>query len=133
HTHFGIQMQRGLMTENQIIAGPSYLVVENVPLKFITIPFGFFPKPDKKSSGFLFPSFGEDAIRGFHMRDLGWYFAFNDYWDDEVRGTLYSKGSFETSLRSMYRKRYKYDGAMNLRFASTRTGVEGTPRYKPSK
>jgi hypothetical protein len=133
HTHFGIQMNRGLMTENQIIAGPSYLVIENIPLKFITIPFGFFPKPDKKSSGLLFPSFGEDAVRGFHMRDLGWYLAFNDYWDAEVRGTLYSKGSYETSVRSNYRKRYHYDGNFNLRFASTRTGVEGTPGYKPSK
>ena len=133
HTHFGIRMTKAIVTENQIISGPAYLVIEQIPLKFLAIPFGFFPKPDKKSSGFLFPSFGEDVVRGFHMRDLGWYFAFNDYVDAEVRGTIYSKGSYEASLRSQYRKRYRYDGGFNLRFASTRTGVEGTPGYKPSK
>ena len=61
HTHFGIQISKGVITQKQIIAGPSYLVVANIPIKFLAIPFGFFPKQDKKSSGFLFPSFGEDG------------------------------------------------------------------------
>lgn len=133
HTHFGIQISKGIVTENQIISGPAYLVMEGVPLKFVTIPFGFFPKPDKRSSGFLFPSFGEDFTRGFWLRDIGWYFAFNDYWDSEVRGNLYSKGSWEVSLATRYRVNYKYDGGFNLRFASLRNGVEGTPEYRPTK
>lgn len=133
HTHFGIQISKGIVTENQIISGPAYLVMEGVPLKFLTIPFGFFPKPDKRSSGFLFPSFGEDFTRGFWLRDIGWYFAFNDYWDSEVRGNLYSKGSWEIALATRYRVNYKYDGGFNFRFASLRNGVEGTPGYKPTK
>ncbi len=133
HTHFGLFINKGIVTENQIVAGPAYLVVEGVHIKPLMIPFGFFPKPDKKSSGFLFPSFGEDFSRGFHMRDIGWYFAFNDYWDSEVRGTLYSKGSYEASLRTTYRVNYKYDGGFNLRYASTRNGVEGTPDYRANK
>src|SRR5690606_27791729 len=56
HTHFGIHISKGIVTENQIISGPAYLVMEGVPLKFITIPFGFFPKPNKRASGFLFPT-----------------------------------------------------------------------------
>lgn len=133
HTHFGIFINKGIVTENQIIAGPAYLVVEGVHIKPLMVPFGFFPKPDQKASGLIFPSFGEDFTRGFYMRDAGFYFAFNDYWDSEVRGTLYSKGSYEASLRTTYRVRYKYDGGFNLRFASTRTGVEGTPGYRPNK
>lgn len=132
HTHFGIFIKKGIVTESQIVAGPAYLVVEGVHLQPLMIPFGFFPKPDKKASGFIFPSFGEDFSRGFYMRDAGFYFAFNDYWDSEVRGTLYSKGSYEASLRTTYRVRYKYDGGFNLRFASTRTGIEGTPGYRPT-
>lgn len=64
------------------------------------------------------------------MRDLGWYFGFNDYWDMELRGTLYSKGSFELSSRTRYIRKYKYDGGFSLRYARTRNGVEGTPQYK---
>ena len=133
HTHFGIQISKGLVVNNQIIAGRSYLVVQNIPIKFLTIPFGFFPKQDKKFSGFLFPSFGEDATRGFAMRDIGWYLTFNDYWDSEIRGSLYSKGSWETSVRTQYLVNYKYSGGFNLRYAWTYRGVEGTRDYNPAK
>ncbi|HLT42275.1 MAG TPA: putative LPS assembly protein LptD, partial [Sphingobacteriaceae bacterium] len=93
HTHFGIYISKGIVSEKNIVSGPAYLVIEDVPIPFIMVPFGFFPKNDKRASGFMFPSFGEDYTRGFFMRDLGWYFGFNDYWDMELRGTLYSKGS----------------------------------------
>ena len=133
HTHFGIHISRGVVTEKNVVTGPAYLVIEDVPFPFITVPFAFFPKMNKRASGFLFPSFGEDYTRGFFMRDIGWYIGFNDYWDTEIRGSLYSKGSYEGSLRARYRKNYKYDGGFSLRYASTRTGVEGTPGYTPSK
>ncbi len=132
HPHFGIHISRGIVTEKQIITGPAYLVIEDVPLP-LGVPFGFFPKPNKRSGGLLFPTFGED-IRGFFMRDLGYYLGLNDYWDLATRGTLYSKGSYELSSAARYRKNYKFDGGFNFRFASTKTGVEGTAAYrKPSK
>ena len=133
HTHFGIFITRGIVSEKNIVAGPAHLVVEDVPLPFIGLPFGFFPKNDKQASGFMFPSFGEDYTRGFFMRDIGWYFGINDYWDSELRGTLYSKGSFELSSRSRYIKKYKYDGGVSLRYARTKNGVEGTAGYKPQQ
>lgn len=133
HTHFGIHISKGLILDKQIIAGPSYLVVQGIPIKFIAIPFGFFPKQDKKSSGFLFPSFGEDAARGFALRDLGWYLTFNDYWDTEFRGSFYSKGSWEASMRTNYMVNYKYSGGFNLRYAWTKTGVEGADNYGTNK
>ncbi len=133
HTHFGIQISRGIITEKQIIAGPAHLVVADVPFPFIGVPFGFFPKSNKRASGLMFPSFGEDHTRGFFMRDIGWYFGINDYWDSEVRGTLYSKGSYEGSMAVRYLRRYKYNGNFNFRYASTRNGVEGTPGFRPNK
>ncbi|MGJ1387818.1 putative LPS assembly protein LptD [Sphingobacterium spiritivorum] len=133
HTHFGLQISKGIVTKNQIIAGPTYLVVENIPVKFVAIPFGFFPKPNKRSSGFLFPSFGEDATRGFTIRDIGWYLAFNDYWDTELRATIFSKGSWEARVNTQYKVNYKYNGGFNLSFASTKTGVEGTDDYGSDK
>lgn len=132
HPHFGIHITRGIVTEKQIITGPAYLVIEDVPLP-LGVPFGFFPKPNKRSGGLLFPTFGED-VRGFFMRDLGYYLGLNDYWDLATRGTLYTKGSYELGTAARYRKNYKYDGNLNFRFASTRNGVEGTPSYKkPNK
>jgi len=132
HEHFGINITRGIVTEKQIITGPAYLSIEGVPLPLV-VPFGFFPKPNKRSGGLLFPTFGED-VRGFFMRDLGYYLGLNDYWDLATRGTLYSKGSYELSTAARYRKNYRYDGGVNFRFASTKNGVEGTPSFKtPNK
>jgi len=132
HPHFGIHITRGIVTKTQIITGPAYLIIEGVPLP-IGLPFAFFPKTNKRASGILFPTFGEDFTRGFFMRDLGYYIGINDYWDMALRTTLYSKGSYEANVIGSYRKNYKYNGGVNFRFASTRTGIEGTPGYKPSK
>jgi lipopolysaccharide assembly outer membrane protein LptD (OstA) len=133
HPHFGIHITRGIVTEKQIVTGPAYLEIEDVPLP-LGVPFGFFPKPNHRSGGVLFPTFGEDAQRGFYMRDLGYYFGISDYWDMAVRGTLYSKGSYEANTQARYRKNYKYDGSLNLRYASSKLGVEGTEQFKhPSK
>ena len=130
HPHFGIHISKGLVTEKQVISGPAYLEIEDIPIPVI-LPFGFFPKTNKRSSGFRFPTFGEDATLGFFIRNAGWYFGINDYWDADVLGTVYSKGSYEGSLLTRYRKNYKYNGQLNFAYAAIRNGIEGTPEYKP--
>lgn len=132
HPHFGIFITRGIVTDRQIVTGPAYLEIEDVPLP-LGIPFGFFPKANRRASGILFPSFGEDATRGFFMRDFGYYVGLSEYWDMTLRGSIYSRGSYDLSAAARYQKRYKYDGNLNLRYSSTRTGIEGTPGYKPFK
>ncbi len=124
HPHFGIHITRGIVTEKQIVTGPAYLVIEDIPFP-IAIPFGFFPKANKRASGILFPTFGEEQERGFFLRDFGYYIGLNDYWDAELRGSIFSKGSYEGRLAARYRKNYKYDGSLNFRYASTKTGIEG--------
>lgn len=133
HPHFGIHITRGIVTEKQIVTGPAYLEVEDVPLP-LGVPFGFFPKANRRSGGLLFPTFGEDATRGFFIRDLGYYFGLSDYWDLALRGTWYSRGSYEGNAVARYRKNYKYDGQFSLRYASTKNGIEGTEAFKhPAK
>lgn len=133
HTHFGIQMSRVILTENQVVSKSAYLVIEQVPLRFVMIPFGFFPKTNKRQSGILFPSFGEDFSRGFFLRDGGYYIGLNDYWDAEIRANLYSKGSWETNIRTRYKKNYKYDGGFSIRYAYTKNGEENTPGFSRAK
>ncbi len=132
HPHFGIFITRGIVTEKQILTGPAFLQIEDVPLP-AGIPFGFFPKPNRRASGIMFPTFGEDAVRGFFIRDFGYYIGLNDYWDMTFRGSVFSRGSYDVSTAARYQKKYKYDGNLNLRYSSTRTGIEGTPGYKPFK
>ncbi|WP_316787925.1 putative LPS assembly protein LptD [Pedobacter frigoris] len=132
HPHFGIHITKGIVTENQIITGPVYLKIEDIPLP-IGLPFAFFPKPNKKSSGVILPSPGEDFTRGFFLRDGGYYLGLNDYWDAKILATIYTRGSYDGSLYSNYTKRYKYNGSINFRYSNSRYGLEGTPEYAPKK
>ena len=132
HPHFGIYITKGIVAEHQIITGPAYLKIEDIPIP-LGLPFAFFPKPNKKASGIILPSVGEDATRGFFLRDAGYYIGFNDYLDARIMGTIFTRGSYETNVTSNYMKRYKYNGNINVAYASTRNGLEGTPEYEPQK
>ena len=128
-TDFGIVITRGIGEKNRIISGPAYLEVEGVPLP-IAIPFGFFPKPDHKTSGVILPTFGEDSKLGFYIRNLGYYLALNDYVDFTTEGTIYSKGSYEVNETIHYLNRYEYSGNFAFDYGSHNYGLEGDPPTK---
>lgn len=128
-THFGIVITKGIAEKNQIISGPAYLEIEGVPLP-IAIPFGFFPKPDKRTSGIILPSFGEDATLGFNLRNFGYYMGFGDKFDLTNYGSIYSKGSFELSSDARYFDRYKYSGNLVLSFGYHKYNLETDPAAK---
>lgn len=132
HPHFGIHITKGIATENQIMTGPVYMEFEDVPLP-LALPFAFFPKPNKRSSGIILPTPGEDATRGFSLTNGGYYMAFNDYWDAKIIGNIFTNGSYDLNLNTNYIKRYKYNGNFNFAYSSTRNGLEGTPQYTPQK
>ncbi|RZK54297.1 MAG: LPS-assembly protein LptD [Pedobacter sp.] len=130
--HFGLHITKGIATENHIITGPVYFEFERIPMP-LGLPFAFFPKPNKKSSGFILPTPGEDATKGFSLTNGGYYVILSDYWDAKVTGNIFTNGSYDLNLATNYLKRYKYGGNLNLAYSSTRNGLEGTPEYKPQK
>jgi hypothetical protein len=130
HPHFYINLTKGkVRTGKDIVTGPAYLVVEDVPLFPLVLPFAFFPFTDSYSSGILMPSYGEEMNRGFFLRDGGYYFALNDYFDLALTGEIYTKGSWGLGAKSSYRKRYKYSGNFELSRITTITGEKGLDDY----
>jgi len=129
YTHFGIVITKGIAEKKRIISSLFYLEIEGVPLP-IGLPFGFFPKPDSRSSGFILPTFGEDNKLGFYLRNFGYYFGINDYVDVTTQGTLYAKGSYELNTSARYTKLYKYSGSLTLAYGSHNYGLEGDPAAK---
>jgi LptD protein len=128
-THFGIVITKGIGEKNRIISGPAYLEIEGIPLPLV-IPFGFFPKPDSRTSGVIIPTFGEDQKLGFYLRNFGYYLGLNDYVDLTTMGTIYSKGSYEASETIHYLKRYKYGGNFSFDYGSHNYGLQGDPAAK---
>ena len=130
HPHFYLAMTKAkTIPGKKVIVGPSYLVMEDVPIYFLGLPFGFFPTMSGRHSGFLMPTWGEEAIKGFFLRDAGYYFAFNDYMDMTVQGGFYTLGSWQASLASRYVKRYKYRGGLNFSFSKDIIGERDEPDY----
>ena len=132
HPHFYLALTRAKMHPGKnVIFGPAYLVVEDVPLP-LAIPYGFFPFSKKYSSGFIMPTFGDESIRGFYLRDGGYYFAINDKIDLKLIGEIYTKGSWGLSAQSNYRKRYRFNGNFFLSYQNTVEGEKNMPDYSKS-
>jgi lipopolysaccharide assembly outer membrane protein LptD (OstA) len=129
HPHFYLSLSKGKVKPGSyVVAGPSHLVVLDVPLP-IVIPFGFFPFTDKYSSGVLMPTFVDELTRGFGLTNGGYYFAINDYVDMEIKGDIYTKGTWGVSATSSYRKNYKYSGNLNISYREDVTGEKDMADY----
>ncbi len=129
HPDFYIALSRAKVRPGKdVVFGPAYLVVADVPLPF-AIPYGFFPFTKSYSSGFIMPTYGDETERGFYLRDGGYYFAINDKVDLKLIGEIYTKGSWGLSAASNYRKRYRYSGSFYASFQNTINGEKNMPDY----
>jgi len=129
HPDFYIAMSRAKVRPGKdVVFGPAYLVVADVPLP-LAIPYGFFPFTKDYSSGFIMPTYGDETSRGFYLRDGGYYFAISDKWDLKLIGEIYTKGSWGISGASNYRKRYRYSGSFYASYQSSVTGDKNMPDY----
>ncbi len=131
HPHYYIDLSVGkvISQTKTTVFGPAHLVVEDVHLPFIGLPFGFIPKRPQRATGLLFPSFGEEEARGFYMRDLGMYFVFGDHFDLSVTGDYYTLGSWGVDINSRYKVNYKFNGTFSLNYSNDQTGEKGSPDF----
>jgi hypothetical protein len=123
HPHFYLNLSRAKVRPGQdVVTGPAWLVVADVPLFPIVLPFAFFPFTDTYSSGIIMPSYGEEMSRGFFLHNGGYYFAINDFVDLAVRGEISTKGTWGVGARSNYRVRYRYSGNVDFYYQNTAFG-----------
>lgn len=125
--HFHIASKKlKVIPGNKVVSGPFHLKFGNVPtpLGFI---FGMFPQPKKTVSGVIIPSYGEEKRRGFYLREGGYYFAVNDFFDLRLTGDIYSKGSYGATIATNYKKRYAYNGNLKFNFNKSKTGEIESP------
>lgn len=123
HPHFYLNLSKAkVRPDKDVVTGPAWLVVADVPLFPVVLPFAFFPFTTTYSSGVIMPSYGDEMMRGFYLQNGGYYFAISDYIDLALTGEIYTKGTWGAGARSNYRKRYKYSGNFNIYYLNTVTG-----------
>lgn len=133
HPHFYMQMTYAkVRPKKNVVTGPAYLVVEDVPLP-LAVPFFFFPFSSSYQSGFIMPTYMDDSSRGFGLTDGGYYFAISDRMDLKLKGDIFTKGSWALNAETNYIKRYKYSGSLQASYQVTKTGDKGLPDYSVTK
>jgi len=127
HPHFYIEAGKMKVIPGQkVITGPFHMVIADVPLP-IGLPFGYFPTPHNgRGSGFIIPTFGQGAQRGYSLTNGGYYWAPNDYIGLRVTGDIYAGnadrfGGWGLASELTYRKRYKYQGSFRFTYAQQPT------------
>ena len=132
HPHYYLHLSAAkVMTKpsQKTVFGPAWPVVEDVPMFPIVLPFGFIPKRPDRATGFLMPTFGEEASRGFFARDMGMYFVIGDYFDISLTGSIYTLGSWAVDLNSRYKVNYKCNGNFGLSYSNDQTGEKGSSDF----
>jgi hypothetical protein len=99
-----------------------------VPL--FALPFYIFPIKPGRHSGFLFPQveFGFNTATGQFIRNLGYYWAPNDYYDLTLSGDYYrADPSWVLRFESLYKLLYRFDG--DVRGSWTRNEGQGSENW----
>ena len=123
HPHFYLQLTRAKVIPNdKIVSGPVYFVILDVPVYVLGLPFVIFPSSKKHQSGVIVPKYGEESRRGFYLSDGGYYFAFSDYADLELLGSIYSYGTWTARASSKFKLRYKFSGNFDFNFSKNVQG-----------
>jgi hypothetical protein len=124
HPHFYINARKlKVIPEDKALCGPFNIVIEDIPTP-IGFWLGFFPITDKKKSGIVFPTFGENQTRGMFFSRGGYYWAINDYVGLEAVADVYANGTWLINATSNYIKRYKYRGSIDASAGELKNGFD---------
>lgn len=114
HPHFYINLSQAKMIKgDKVVSKWANLVIADVQTP-LGVPFGLFPFSKKGTSGVIIPTYTEEKMRGFGLKDGGYYWAISQYFDAALTGTIYTNGSWGFDLTSNYKKRYKYTGSFHF-------------------
>ncbi|MGY5355850.1 putative LPS assembly protein LptD [Wenyingzhuangia sp. IMCC45467] len=116
----------------KIITGLTNLVLADVPTPAI-FPFAYFPLTKNRTSGIIFPTYGESFSQGFFLQNGGYYLALNDYFDLKLTADIYSNSSWGFNAASNYRVRYKFSGNFSFNYDNLISGIEGFSSYSVAK
>jgi len=117
--------------KKKVIAGFSNLYIVDVPTP-IALPFAYFPLTVGRTAGIMMPTFGNDPNRGYFLQNGGYYLPISDYADITFTGDLYTNGSYGIRAQSVYAKRYKFKGNINLRYENLIVSQRGFDDYSRS-
>ena len=115
HYHFAASKMR-ILLRDKVIAKPVVFYIRKIPV--LALPFYVFPIKPGRHSGFQLPQFefGSSSSAGKFVRNVGYYWAINDYLDATAWGDYYQDDRWVLHGQTRYRKRYRYEGELNASY-----------------
>lgn len=116
HYHFSARWMK-IYLKDKLVAKPVVFYLRNVPI--FALPFYVFPIKPGRHSGFLFPQFelGFNNKSGQFLRNAGYYWAPNDYFDLTGAADYYQAApSYAIRGEGNYKLLYRFDGHFEGRF-----------------
>lgn len=129
HPHYIIAANKlKVIPNDKVVSGPAFLMFEGVYTPLV-VPFGWFPNQSGRTSGIIFPEYGDSPGQGFFFRNMGYYFNLGDRIDLQVTGDIYTEGSYGLRLASNYNVRYRFNGQVEATHNSLRSGDPDFPDF----
>jgi hypothetical protein len=116
HYHFASHEMK-IYLGDKVVAKPVVLKIRSIPV--FALPFYVASLKKDRHSGFLLPNLelGVDDNRGRFLRNMGYYWAPNDYVDATTSFDFYpAQDRIVTYLSTRYRLRYRFEGRVGLKY-----------------
>jgi lipopolysaccharide transport protein LptA len=118
HYHFSARKMK-VKIGKSVVARQVTFYISDLPV--FAFPF-FFKKIDSgRHSGIMFPNvnLGVSGREGRYIRDLGYYWATNEYTDFTFKGAFNERRDLSLQIRNRYNLRYKYSGDVEFTWTTT--------------
>ncbi len=116
HYHFSSRWMK-IYLKDKLVAKPVVFYLRRIPV--LALPFYVFPIKPGRHSGFLFPQFqlGFNNRSGQFLRNAGYYWAPNDYFDITTTGDYYQQSrQWQLRAEGVYKLLYRLDGHFAARY-----------------
>ncbi len=100
-----------LVIKDKVVSRP--VVLKFGPVPVMIIPFAVFPTKGGRHSGLIIPTYGETAGQGRYFRNLGYFWAANDYFDLTTKLNFYERSGIQLYSNARYKLRYVLNGRMS--------------------
>lgn len=120
--HFGLRSGKQKVIANEwAVMGPSFIEIGGVPTPLV-LPLAAAPLTKGRKTGLIFPrDYDVSPQWGYGLRNVGYYFPINEYYDLSLTADIYLRGSFGLHADFRYKRNYKYSGNANISYSSYKT------------
>ena len=115
HHHFKAHKMK-LKVGEDVVARQVTMYISDVPV--FALPFFYKDLKRGRRSGILFPNvnIGVSSRDGRYIRDLGYYWATNDYTDFQFEMDYNERKEATFKVLNIYNKRYSFDGRADFQY-----------------